>query len=409
MVKDIELIESLDVLFEKDIILFGAGIYGYKTLQLLDKCGIRVRCFIDNNEDKINHLMYGYRVISITELQEIEDKDEIAIIVTSIRYIDDIVDELFDLGLKDMNIYSYYALKFALEINIEDDRINAEYRNEFKQNRNIWKRNNYICNIMMPEIFQLNESPDILVYQPSKVGSSTLYVSLREAGINSVQIHTFQPDEEFVSCMSLPGFFKDKRFDFILKDLKFYQEYYQKRKKVTKIITMVREPLARDISEYLTFFYREHILNDRVCVNTYKGVERLLEELSGIGQYGYQFEWFDRELKKFTGIDIFSYPFNKEIGYSIIKQGNMEILIMKMEKINQHEKIIADFIENSNFKIILSNIGKQNPYKYIYSELKKNIKIPKRVVDRYYKDNKRMDYFYAEEEKKKFLQNYKIY
>lgn len=409
MVKDMELLKSIDSLFEKKLVLFGAGEYGRRTFHLLSKCGIGVNCFADNDEKKAGSIFCGCRIISVSALQKLCMESGTAIIIASLRYEDEIIEGLYERGLQDACIYTYYALKYAIELHIDDSRLEEGYRNEFKQNREIWRRNNYICNRMMPAIFQLSTLPDILVYQPSKVASSTMFVSLRRAGIDSVQIHTFQPDEEYVSCMSHPGFFADKRFQFILDDLKFYERYYQQRTKTTKIITMVREPVARDISEYLTLFGKgDYILNDRVCTDTYKGVADLLEDLSQIGTFGYEFEWFDRELKRFTGIDIFSHPFDREKGYSVIKQGNTEILVLKVEKINENEKVIADFVGNPEFKIVMSNIGDKNSCKYIYREVKQNMNIPQRVIDRYYKDNKRMDYFYSEKEKESFLKKYRI-
>lgn len=409
MVRDTELLKCIDALFEKEIVLFGAGEYGYRTFCLLSKCGIGVRCFADNDEKKTGRIFGGCRIISVSELQKLCMERDVAIIIASIRYEDEIIEGLHERGLQDACIYTYYALKYALELHINDDRIEEGYRNDFKLNREIWRRNNYICNRMMPAIFQLSALPDILVYQPSKVASSTMFVSLRSAGIDSVQIHTFRPDEEYVSCMSHPGFFADKRFQFILDDLQFYERYYQQRTKTTKIITMVREPVARDISEYFTLFGKgDYILNDRVCADTYKGVEDLLKDLSRIGTFGYEFEWFDRELKRFTGIDIFDYPFDRKKGYSVIKQGNTEILVLKVEKMNDNEKVIADFVGYPDFKIVMSNIGEKNSCKYMYREVKQNMSIPQEVIDRYYKDNKRMDYFYSEEEKESFLKKYRI-
>jgi glutamate mutase epsilon subunit len=110
------------------------------------------------------------------------------------------------------------------------------------------------------------------------------------------------------------------------------------------------------------------------------------------------FEWFDVELKAVFGIDVYDYPFDREKGYSIIEQDNVEVLVIKLEKINSLEQVIGDFVEVSDFKLINSNVSDKKPYKYLYKNMREEIRIPREVVDRYYKNSPRMKHFYTEEE-----------
>lgn len=93
-------------------------------------------------------------------------------------------------------------------------------------------------------------------------------------------------------------------------------------------------------------------------------------------------------------------------GFQIIKKGNVELLLIKTEKLNGCQEVIGQFIGIKNFKWMNANVGTDKPYKFIYNEVKGTIKIPKQIIEFYYKRNKCMDHFYSLEEKKKFSERW---
>lgn len=409
MIADIELLRHVEWLFEKKIILYGAGNYGKKAYEFLKKAGIEISFFCDSYiSDGSSACLVEHDIISTNGLRKFVQNNGTLIIITSVLYCDEISEILDNQEFSKSIVCSYYGMKYAIELNIDYQKLDTRFREEYKINKSIWKRNYFLAQRLEPAVLQLNRKPDILVYQPTKVGSSTIYVSLRQAGVDSVQIHTFCPDTNFVRIMGLESFFNKRYCQFVLDDLMYYKNYYQKRNEKVKIITMVREPIARDISEYFTYYCDDYILTDGVQADTYQGVEKLMMELAGIGSCGFQFEWFDRELRDFTGIDIFQYPFDREAGFSIIREGNMEILVLKMEAIDSNKEIIAEFIGNQTFNVISENLGSQKPNRYIYKELKRNLCVPCEVWERYYMNNQRMDHFYTEREKADFKKQYYI-
>jgi hypothetical protein len=117
------------------------------------------------------------------------------------------------------------------------------------------------------------------------------------------------------------------------------------------------------------------------------------------------FNWFDNELKAFFGIDVYAHPFDREKGYSIIKQGNIEVLVMKMEKLNSLESVIGEFIGAPQFKLVNDNVGSNKIYKYLYKNVKDAVKIPREIFSVCY-GNPRMSHFYTEEEKAAFLKKW---
>lgn len=144
---------------------------------------------------------------------------------------------------------------------------------------------------------------------------------------------------------------------------------------------------------------------DSECSLAAKASEYIVEYLDNNDE----FAWFDLELKEATGIDIYQYPFDKENGYAWIKEGNIEILVLTLEKLNENVEVLGEFVGKPGIKLQNANVGDDKQYKYIYEGLKKDIRIPVRVMESQYKNNPQLDHFYTEEEKERFLQEWSKY
>ena len=120
-----------------------------------------------------------------------------------------------------------------------------------------------------------------------------------------------------------------------------------------------------------------------------------------------QFEWFNSDLRATFGIDVYAYPFDKEKGYSIIKQDNIEVLIMKTERLNTFESVICEFVGVPHFKLINTNETDSLPTKYLYRNIKDVIKIPYKTIAWCYEGNFMMDHFYSRDEKLTHLRKWK--
>jgi hypothetical protein len=121
---------------------------------------------------------------------------------------------------------------------------------------------------------------------------------------------------------------------------------------------------------------------------------------------GYQFEWFNAELKEVFGIDVYSYPFDKDKGYSVIKWDDIEVLVVKLEKLNELERIVGEFAGAPQFKLLNANEASKKGYRDLYRSIRESVKIPREVVSLYYDGNRFMDHFYSEEEKRSFLKKW---
>ena len=86
--------------------------------------------------------------------------------------------------------------------------------------------------------------------------------------------------------------------------------------------------------------------------------------------------------------------------------GKWEILILKVEKLNQNLKILEKFTRTELKRFVKDNIGEQKNYKYLYAAVKEKLGLSADVLDQYYECNERFDHFYTEQEKNLFKRRY---
>lgn len=379
-VKDYEFIYNINALFDRKIIVYGAGKYGRKMLALLHNISLEADCFCDKNPSQEQVL--NYSVISLDELKDKTDHEDCFIIIASWDYCDEI---LLDMEQKKIDAYicTWYGLKTGIELHIDDLRFPTEFRTDFSIRKKLWFQN-YNAYHDLDILLQLNLNPHaIFVYQPAKVGSTTVKQTLIHENIDAVGSHLLMRATNVEIVDQAAAYIADR----IKAD-------------GVKIITLVREPVARALSYFMNGFTSWYISD--VC-KSFDLQKEASEWITNILNENEEFKWFDKELKELTGIDIFQYPFDKENGYAWIKEGNIEILVLKLEKLNNNAQVIQEFVGRKE-KITLKNwnVGEAKPYKHIYQALKKDIKIPVQVMKDQYENNTWVDHFYTVEEKEAF-------
>ena len=338
-INDLELIKNIRILFENKVILYGYDM-GYNEIALcrrLKEFGISVAYYYEKENSEMRKLINDIEIISLRKLEELDREMPVAIIIASsnVVVIDKIINEIECLKLKTNRMYTELALDICIKmIHIE--------------------------NALKPQNW-------ILIYQFGKVGSTTIYKSIKEVGLNCFHVHSF----------------------------KYLQNYISNLNRI-KIITLVREPVGRNLSEVF-----QNLSPSRIH-------EMNLEQLisSQLFEGRRLFDWFDIELKEYIGIDIYAHPFDREKGYTIIKQGNVEVLAIKLEKLNTLGNVIGEFIGAKQFKLKNANEGDVKSYKYLYNNVKDAIRIPRDIFDIYYNNNAKMDHFYTEAEKEEFLKKW---
>ena len=128
--------------------------------------------------------------------------------------------------------------------------------------------------------------------------------------------------------------------------------------------------------------------------------------MTQMGRMNYEFDWFDLQLKNYFDIDVYKYPFDKKTGYTIIKEGHLEVLVLRLENMKMLENVIGEFVEVKNFRLVNANESRNKIYKYLYNYVKENIVLPKEYFDCYMNNEKAL-HFYTREDLQGFLEEFK--
>jgi len=226
---------------------------------------------------------------------------------------------------------------------------------------------------------QLKKEPPILIYQMGKVGSMSIYTSLKKVYPGLV-LHLHNIDRQLE----------------IKPDLRvFYNNYLQNKEQPVYIISLIREPFSRNISDFFQNF--EKYVGTQP--SDYKGtVEDLIEIF--IDRFPHQavLNWFDINIKKHFDIDVYDHSF-PDRGSCIIKKNNHKLLLMKYD-LSDSSKIeqISSFLKIDQFELWNENVGINKPYKRLYTEFLDQIKLPERIVEPVI-TSKYFTHFYEDEKK----------
>lgn len=254
----------------------------------------------------------------------------------------------------------------------------------------------------------------ILVYQMGKVGSSSVVRSIKSNNLQVYNLHT-------LNRAYLHADQKIYRKEFVSGSrdaITLWQELFFFRKigckfngKSVKIISLVRDPVARNISHFFQwpnmimeqvdngFHVRSPSFHYDEVINS----EDIEEELSNL--YLMRFKrhdrplvWFDKEMKQNFKIDVYEKNFPMEKGYCIYRNGNTEVMVIKLEKLNEVSgKAFKEFLGIESFELITANIGRKKKTSDLYRRFLDTIKLPVDYLDSMYK-SKFAIHFYSKEE-----------
>lgn len=263
------------------------------------------------------------------------------------------------------------------------------------------------------------KDPPLLVYQMGKVGSSSVTMTLREANLDRhiYHIHFLTPELIEKYEKKRKGFFATSR-EGDLKHIWQYQHLYKQIKRGLngrkwKVVTLVRDPVARNLS---TFF--EHIeivpsASDRE--QTFRSVEYGFEVTIENGdleplidlffekcRHDTPIIYFDREFKTIFDIDLFASDFPKTKGYQIYEAAEADILLIKLEYLDQcTAEAFKAFLNIDNLSLVRHNVGSQKETSDIYQLFKESINLPESYIDHMYA-SKVAQHFYTEAEISRF-------
>lgn len=217
----------------------------------------------------------------------------------------------------------------------------------------------------------------VVVYTMGKVGSTSIYYALKQKlGWRVMFTHRMlqQNIDEYNALFMANG---NKPHRSIIGKL-IYKKKIQRNKPV-KLISLVREPISKNISD----FFQDFKIYTGIIIDEWDGT---IEELTSIflKQYPHHLtlNWYEKECFYATGIDVYNIPFDINSGYGIYKNKNIELLLLRVDLNDEFKcKIIAAFLGLRNFKLYRRNEAIGKKYTDMYKQFISSIELPKIYID----------------------------
>lgn len=182
-----------------------------------------------------------------------------------------------------------------------------------------------------------------------------------------------------------------------------------------KIITAVREPIIRDLSviyqelsaPYENVFYtnmKKIFKNKEAFLSNENNISIFHDLFVNQSEKFPQIYYMEKFFTVFNEniIDLFSYPFDKEKGYSIIKKDNIEVFVYQLEKMNDIVKDMSNWIGQTDFdEWVIANNSNVKWIANSYKQAQKNIKFSYEYFNNSY-NQKWVTHFYSQNDIEKF-------
>ncbi|MDY8138864.1 putative capsular polysaccharide synthesis family protein [Aquimarina sp. 2201CG5-10] len=238
----------------------------------------------------------------------------------------------------------------------------------------------------------------ILVFTMAKVGSSSVYSSLKRCtNIPTFHIHSLDEEEanrNIKLCFD-HGVYPGSRTPVFLIN----KEVIEKNKPY-KIISLFRNPIERNISAFFEAFQYHTGSSIRNYTGSILDLEKIYHKRL---LHFYPIEWYDKQFKDGTGINVFDLPFDKEKGYLITKYKDTELLLINSslnDKIK--ETTIRDFCRVEHFELKNINVTEKSNVSLLYTEFKNKIRFSEEYLSCLL-DTKYMNHFFPEKEKERLF------
>lgn len=237
---------------------------------------------------------------------------------------------------------------------------------------------------------QYADKETIFVYQMGKVGST----SIEHAIENAIHVHAFY-NRNHTCPPRLMGLAKFGVRHFLLRAEQEFLAYLLrivfKRRKHTKIVTLVREPIARNISMFFHDLDAYLFSAYTNCMHTRKAPlatrcqnsSLLIDVFNSEFDHDYALNWFDNEFAIMTGLNIYDYDFNRDLGYCLIKESSVEVFCLRTDKIGECIDSLSEFCGS---KVKLSSVNRADDkwYKEVYKQFSREYSYSSDELDKIY-------------------------
>lgn len=236
----------------------------------------------------------------------------------------------------------------------------------------------------------------VLVHQPGKVGSSSIYIAMRASlPVPAYQTHAMNTELEQFNRKNLliPEGSSDELIH-IQKARKFLRLFYFQGYPFG-VLTLVRDPVARNVSA----FFQNIADYEHLCdFGKPQPVGEYIDTFLETHDHEFADRWFDYHFKQPFGVDCYEEPFDPEVGCHSFTDGNNTFLIMQSELADsQKEVAIRDWLNFDGFSMSnRANVGEQKAYAEVYRTFK-SMPLPPGYLDRMYSSRVARHFYSADQ------------
>jgi len=255
----------------------------------------------------------------------------------------------------------------------------------------------------------------VLVYTMGKVGSLTIRNTILSAcpGVHVHHIH-FLTEEQL--AIREEGVRRDFRRMNKLKNHVIAGRQFRKllksgldRRKL-RVVTAVRDPVSTHVSSFFQLLYRNPAFDYREIHR--ENLREVVKKLSALYLADLDPErvtrWFDFEMKAALGLDVYAAPFPRERGYAIYRGDHPDTLLIKAESLDTSlPDALREFFGDRNFSLTVSNRARDKDYHRLYTEFRKELRLPRRFLDSMY-SSPCARHFYSDDEISRFRRPWDI-
>ncbi len=394
---------KLTIYREHQVILFGAGVHGRRLLDVFLRLGIIPYAFCDNAHEKQGTKINGIPVISPTDLMRIENH----VVQISTESESEIAGQLMSMGIEcfvlmtefDQRIYDLGRYNL-----LDTDQKKRGYYTQsgildILKTRNEWPLWDYIFKSSLLDVQDF-----LILCMPPKTGDWTMNATLNCYKKEYVNLwHSFRH-----ITAQMQDALKDKRL---------------------KIISAVREPIQQNISAFFnmsdTFWdepkYWENGGDVQLLFDTWIASElgenitfqslssemkkikfsyfKAFKESEGI-DYLIQ-NWFENQFQKYTGINVYDFPFDREAGYTIISVPEADIFIYQLEKMDKIRDLLGSFLGINEFVLRKDNVSANKWYATAYRRIQDELILSREYLEKAY-SSRLARHFYSDSDIDRF-------
>lgn len=265
------------------------------------------------------------------------------------------------------------------------------------------------------EAFFKKKQP-VLIYSMGKVGTTSIHHLLKKnlPQYPVYHLHTLRQDRIKNEAMVYRKNFSRIHtiHDHLLNSMFLRQQL--KFKKINtnkwKITTLVRDPIARNISAFFqtlnlhsidnNFYNRIQSGGDKNLINDMK--DYFINKLD----HNNVLKWFDREIKTVFGIDVLEYEFPYDKGFKIYYGKNADLLLIRLEDLDKcASQAFSEFLDVGNIELEKKQNSNSKYYSTTYKTFKDTVSLPEPFLDSLYFSVFTKN-FYSEEEISKFREQW---